>query len=215
MMFIKRQKSSLLFSLVIFFVFIGSSFAMMANDNVTYFLARNSFAAHYSIFDGGRSLPLMYAGISNIRLASVSDDSLSPEEVAPPEENNIESEPEVAKDLDDAFTIFQSAEESWKAHKWGDALDKYEIVTRTLSPYTSRAHIAIGRFFKYHGRWNEALTEFDEAIATALRVRDIEDAMTSIGAVYISKGDYPTALSVFEDIIEKTEDWQQFKYSRY
>ena len=112
-------------------------------------------------------------------------------------------------------SVFQSAEEDWKATRWEEALSKYKSIAETESPYAAKAHIQIGKYYKYHARWNEAITEYESAIAKAKEVRDAEDAQTSIAAVYLSKGDYQKALSIFGEVISKTQDWEQVKYSAY
>jgi RHS repeat-associated protein len=115
----------------------------------------------------------------------------------------------------DGALLFQSAEEDCKAQRWEDAMEKYEAITQISPPYASKAHIQRGKYYKYRGFWSEALEEFEAATATAFEIRDLEDAQTSIGAVYLSKGDYQTALSIFNEIIAKTDDWQQVKYCSY
>jgi RHS repeat-associated protein len=116
-------------------------------------------------------------------------------------------------------SLFQAAEEAWNAHRWNEALEQYRAITTATSPhakaYLSKAHIRIGRYYKYFGRWSEAIEEFEEAIEQAEVVRDIEDAQTSIAAVYISKGEYHQALSILRQVIANTHDWQQVKYSTY
>ena len=112
-------------------------------------------------------------------------------------------------------SLFYSAQEDWNSQRWESALGKYRAIASVPSPYTAKAHIQLGKYYKYHGRWNEALKEFEDAIAEARVTRDAEDAATSIGAVYLSKGDYGTALAIFREIMAKTEDWQQVKYSAY
>ncbi|MBI5103248.1 MAG: hypothetical protein HZB33_15645, partial [Nitrospirae bacterium] len=110
---------------------------------------------------------------------------------------------------------YQSAEAKWKAHKWEEALSEYDIVAKSKSPYASKAHIQIGKYYKYHGLWDAAIEHYEEAISKALIVRDLEDAETSIAAVHLSKGDYKTAIDMFTDIISKTQDWEQVKYCTY
>jgi len=50
---------------------------------------------------------------------------------------------------DDYYTLFQSAEIEWKEHRWEDALNNYESITNTASSYASKAHIQIGKYYKY------------------------------------------------------------------
>jgi len=123
-------------------------------------------------------------------------------------------QPQVENELNFA-TAFQSAEKNWKATRWEDALKEYKLITQTESPYAAKAHIQIGKYYKYHARWNEAIREYESAIAKGKAVRDIEDAQTSIAAVHLSKGDYQKALSLFQEVISNTKDWQQVKYSGY
>lgn len=117
--------------------------------------------------------------------------------------------------LEEDTVSFQDAEADWHAHRWKDAVRKYKAVAKTTSPSASKAHIQIGKYYKFQGRWNEAISEYEKAITKAHTIRDAEDAETSIAAVYLSKGDYHEAISMFERIIQKTDDWQQFKYSNY
>ena len=117
--------------------------------------------------------------------------------------------------IEDNTVSFQDAEEDWHAHRWKDAVKKYKKIANTSSPHASKAHIQIGKYYKFQGRWSKAIDEFEKAIAKGIKTRDIEDAQTSIAAVYLSKGDDQKALSIFEDLIQKTNDWQQVKYSNY
>lgn len=117
--------------------------------------------------------------------------------------------------IEDNTVSFQDAEADWNAHRWKDAVKKYKKIANTSSPHACKAHIQIGKYYKYQGRWNEAIREYEKAIAKGIETRDIEDAQTSIAAVYLSKGDYPKALSLLREVIRNTTDWQQVKYSNY
>ena len=117
--------------------------------------------------------------------------------------------------IEDNTVSFHDAETDWNAHRWKDAVKKYKNIANTSSPHASRAHIQVGIFYKFQGRWNEAIHEYEKAISKANNIRDAEDAETSIAAVYISKGDYEKAVSMFEDLLQRTNDWQQVKYSNY
>jgi RHS repeat-associated protein len=137
------------------------------------------------------------------------------EDEIPPKDDSDTPELEDNDEPYDAFPLFQSAEEDCKAQRWEDAMEKYEAITQISSPYASKAHLQRGKYFKYKRRWSEALREFEEAVRKAEDIRDLEDTLTSVGALNIAKGDYQTALSIFESILSKTDDWQQIKYSVY
>lgn len=114
-----------------------------------------------------------------------------------------------------ASNLFKSAQDDWKHQRWKDALAKHRQIANSSSQFASKAHIEIGKFYKYHGRWDAALAEYESAVKKAVIVRDMEDAETSIAAVHLSKGDYAKALDLFTQIIANTADWQQVKYCTY
>ena len=142
-------------------------------------------------------------------------DSPAPAESPASNNNGTSSTDSDNQLIEDNTVSFHDAEADWNAHRWKDAVRKYKTVTKTTSSYASKAHIQIGKYYKFQGRWNEAINEYEKAITKGTKTRDIEDAQTSIAAVYLSKGDYQKALSMFNEIIQKTNDWQQFKYSNY
>jgi RHS repeat-associated protein len=139
----------------------------------------------------------------------------------PAKDKRAISVPKPALDSDTALAlsrttiVFESAEADWANQRWAAALNKFRLIANSPSPLASKAHIQIGKYFKYMGRWNEAINEYETAILKAVITRDVEDAQTSIGAVHLSKADYGKAISIFKEIISKTSDWQQIKYCTY
>jgi RHS repeat-associated protein len=111
--------------------------------------------------------------------------------------------------------LFKSAQEDWKHQHWKKALTQYRQIANSSPEFASKAHLEIGKFYKYQGRWDAALAEYESAISKAVNIRDKEDAQTAIAAVHLSKGDNETALAHFRQILTNTADWQQVKYCTY
>lgn len=114
-------------------------------------------------------------------------DSPAPAESPASNNNGTSSTDSDNQLIEDNTVSFHDAEADWNAHRWKDAVRKYKTVTKTTSSYASKAHIQIGKYYKFQGRWNEAINEYEKAITKGTKTRDIEDAQTSIAAVYLSK----------------------------
>lgn len=111
--------------------------------------------------------------------------------------------------------LFQQAEDDWNNQRWEEAVTKFRQIARSSSPDSSRAHIQIGKYYRFQRKWDEAIVEYELAIAKAALAREIEDARTSIAEVHSLKGDYEEAMSTLRDVLSSTADWQRVKYCTY
>ena len=64
------------------------------------------------------------------------------------------------------LTLFQSAQTDQKNLKWEKSLSKFRQVIQSnpQSPLAQKAHIEIGKFYKYQRDWQKAIEECREAI---------------------------------------------------
>jgi RHS repeat-associated protein len=100
---------------------------------------------------------------------------------------------------------------------WKSALDKFgqAIASSPRSEIAQKAHIEIGKYYKYQRDWQEAIEEYHKAIAIAPHSRSAHDAKTAEAAIYYFRQDFPRALELFKEVLAQTQDWDQIKYCSY
>jgi tetratricopeptide (TPR) repeat protein len=118
---------------------------------------------------------------------------------------------------DKAALLFKNGQKDQKGLKWQDSLSKFREVITVLphSAHAQRAHIEIGKFYKYNRDWQKAVDEYHQAIDIDLNSRDAHDAKTAEAAVYYFRQDFPRALEIFQEVLNQTQDWDQIKYTSY
>ncbi|MDD4909797.1 MAG: cysteine peptidase family C39 domain-containing protein [Candidatus Omnitrophica bacterium] len=113
--------------------------------------------------------------------------------------------------------LFQSALHDQKDLKWQEGLAKFRQIA-AFYPQTQtaqKAHIEIGKFYKYNRNWQRAIDEYRQAIAIDPYSRPAHDARTAEAATYYFRQDFPRALELFEAVLLETKDWDQIKYCSY
>lgn len=115
------------------------------------------------------------------------------------------------------LALFESGQKEQKNLKWERSL---AIFRQAISSYpktrtAQKAHIEIGKFYKYQRDWQKAINEYHQAIAIDPHSRPSHDAKTAEAAVYYFRQDFPRALEIFKEVLSETKDWDQIKYCSY
>ena len=113
--------------------------------------------------------------------------------------------------------MFKSAQKDQQNNSWKPSLTKYKRIIKLSpkSPFAQKAHIEVGKYYKYNREWDNAIAEYSEAIAIAPDSRYAHDAKTSEAAIYYFQQDFPRALKTFKGVLSETKDWDQIKYCTY
>jgi RHS repeat-associated protein len=114
-------------------------------------------------------------------------------------------------------SLFESAQADWNNQEWEQAIAKYRQFVQQFPshPLAADAHFQLGYYLSYVASPEEAITEYEQAIALAPGTHDAHEAKIGIAALKFWQQDYETAYELFREVIVETQDWSLIKECTY
>src|SRR6266404_2198253 len=111
------------------------------------------------------------------------------------------------------ISLFQSAQEDWDNQRWEQAVGKYKKFVEQFPahPKAAESHFQIGYYLSYVAPPEEAMAEYENAIALAPGSHEAHESKIGIAALKIWLQQYEEAYDLYRQVIRETQDWSTIK----
>jgi tetratricopeptide (TPR) repeat protein len=105
--------------------------------------------------------------------------------------------------------LFQAAAAQWENQQWEQAVATYrQFVARFPShPLAAEAHFHIGNYLSYVAVPEDAMVEYEKAIAQAPGSHAAHEAKIGIAALKYWLAEYAEAYELLRQVVRETDDW--------
>src|SRR6185295_5320273 len=111
------------------------------------------------------------------------------------------------------ITLFQSAQEDWDNQRWEQAVAKHKKFVEQFPthPMAAESHFQIGYYLSYVATPEEAMAEYENAMALAPGSHEAQESKIGIAALKIWLQQYEEAYELYRQVIRETQDWSTIK----